>query len=78
MEHTVILALLVFTTSLTVTLVLFFHLTCHTKRVFEVIRDSIWYFYYSANYSLKIVVYAFCNIDDLSWGSKGQVLFFRT
>lgn len=28
--------------------------------------------YYSATYTHTLVIYAFCNIDDFSWGTKGS------
>jgi chitin synthase len=29
------------------------------------------YLYYQAVYSHTLVIYAFCNIDDVTWGTKG-------
>lgn len=30
------------------------------------------YVYYSAMYTHTLLLYAFCNIDDFSWGTKGS------
>jgi chitin synthase len=37
----------------------------------NVISTMIPYFYYQPTYSHLFVVYSFCRIDDLSWGTKG-------
>lgn len=35
-------------------------------------RTILSYLYYQAAYSHTFVVYAFCNVDDITWGTKGS------
>ena len=37
----------------------------------DMIRSLPAYVFYTSTYSLTLLIYAFCNIDDLSWGTKG-------
>ena len=34
-------------------------------------RTFLSYLYYQAAYTHTFVVYAFCNVDDVTWGTKG-------
>lgn len=40
------------------------------------IKDILWplkdYIYYSPQYFHTLLIFAFCNINDLSWGTKGK------
>jgi hypothetical protein len=49
------------------------HLITHPQQVFEMLdpRTLISYLYYQAVYSHTLVIYAFCNVDDVTWGTKG-------
>ena len=73
-----VLMALVFFAGVQDAIVLLFNVIPHPKRVCEVFLDMIWYVYFSASYTHTFVVYAFCNIDDVSWGTKGQVFEFMT
>ncbi|MFO0131107.1 MAG: hypothetical protein ACK52J_00480 [bacterium] len=43
------------------------------KNVFTDILFNIHhYIYYSPAYIHTLLIYAFCNVDDLSWGTKGS------
>ena len=35
-------------------------------------RNSIDYIYYTPMYITILIIYAFCRIDDLSWGTRGN------
>jgi chitin synthase len=52
---------------------IFFHLFTHPRRVLEMLdpRTFLSYLYYQAAYSHTFVIYAFCNVDDVTWGTKG-------
>lgn len=41
------------------------------KIIIKMSLSSISYIYYSATYTHTLVFYAFANIDDFSWGTKG-------
>ena len=42
------------------------------KNVFtDVIYSAHHYIYYSPAYIHTLLIFAFCNVDDLSWGTKG-------
>ena len=49
------------------------HIFTHPKRVLEMIdpRTFLSYLYYQAAYTHTFVIYAFCNVDDVTWGTKG-------
>jgi chitin synthase len=48
------------------------HLPTHTKFVFKLLFDSISYMVYQGAYSHVMLIYAFCNVDNVSWGTKGN------
>jgi len=48
------------------------HLPTHCKFVFKLFFDSISYMAYQGAYSHVMLIYAFCNIDNVSWGTKGN------
>ena len=37
----------------------------------DLIRSFPAYTFYTSTYTLTLLIYSFCNIDDLSWGTKG-------
>lgn len=52
---------------------IFFHLFTHPRRVLEMLdpRTFLSYLYYQAAYTHTFVIYAFSNVDDVTWGTKG-------
>ena len=40
-------------------------------RVWDIIVSLPAYLYYSGIYMHTLVIFAFCNIDDVTWGTKG-------
>lgn len=51
-------------------LIICFHLVS-PRRVWDIVRSTISYIYFSGCYTHTLIVYAFCNIDDVGWGTKG-------
>lgn len=52
-------------------ILLLLHLPTHCGEVFRLITATISYISYQGAYMNSMVIYAFCNIDDVSWGTKG-------
>ena len=52
-------------------LIVFIHLFTHSKFVLKLLLDSISYMSYQGAYSQTMVIYGMCNVDDVSWGTKG-------
>lgn len=52
--------------------ILFLHLFTHPLYVLKVILGQISYISYQGAYTMTMVIHAFCNIDDVSWGTKGS------
>ncbi|CAD8196021.1 unnamed protein product [Paramecium octaurelia] len=48
-----------------------FTLVTQPSIILSVIVNSIHYFYFQPTYTHLFITYAFCRIDDLSWGTKG-------
>lgn len=48
------------------------HLITHPKFVFKLLANTISYMSYIGAYSMTMVIHAFCNVDDVSWGTKGS------
>ena len=44
---------------------------CDLKKYFEIIISLPSYFFFVPSYIHLMFIYAFCRIDDLSWGTKG-------
>lgn len=42
-----------------------------SKSVLNIMVNIVHYFYYQPTYTHLFMVYSFCRIDDLSWGTKG-------
>jgi chitin synthase len=42
------------------------------SKIFEVIKSLPDFLYYSPSYIHVLLIYAFCRINDLSWGTKGS------
>jgi len=52
-------------------LIILMHFFTHPKFVIKLLWDSISYMSYQGAYSQTMVIYGMCNIDDVSWGTKG-------
>lgn len=52
--------------------VVLMHLPTHAKFVCRIILDTPSYIAYTGAYSQTMVIHAFCNVDDVSWGTKGS------
>lgn len=52
--------------------ILILHLPSHAKFVCKMIIDWPSYLYYTGAYSQTMVIHGFCNVDDVSWGTKGS------
>ena len=48
------------------------HLPSHCKFVFKLLFGCISYLVYQGAYSHVMLIYAFCNVDNVSWGTKGN------
>lgn len=44
----------------------------HFKFLCKLGIDSLSYLAYQGAYSHVMVIYAFCNVDNVSWGTKGN------
>lgn len=52
-------------------LIVFIHLFTHFKFVCKLFIDTISYMSFQGAYSQTMVIYGMCNVDDVSWGTKG-------
>lgn len=48
------------------------HICTHFKFLFRMLVDVISYLAYQGAYSHVMLIYAFCNVDNVSWGTKGN------
>ena len=53
-------------------LVILMHLCTHPRFVWKLLMDSMSYLSYQGAYSQVMVAHSFCNVDDVSWGTKGS------
>jgi len=53
-------------------LVIGIHLPTHGAFVWKLFIDASSYTAYTGAYSHTMVIHAFCNVDDVSWGTKGS------
>ena len=53
-------------------LLLVLHLFTHPEYVCKLILNQLSYISYQGAYMMTMVIHAFCNIDDVSWGTKGS------
>lgn len=51
--------------------VIIIHIPTHCKFVCKLILDQLSYIVYMGAYSQTMVIHGFCNLDDVSWGTKG-------
>lgn len=47
------------------------HLLTHPKEILQIITGYPSYMTYQGAYTHTMVIYSFCNIHDVSWGTKG-------
>jgi chitin synthase len=52
-------------------IVIAMHFCTHPKFVCKLIFDQVSYIMYTGAYAQTMVIHGFCNIDDVSWGTKG-------
>lgn len=52
--------------------VVFMHVPTHCGFVWRLFKDQISYLTYQGAYAQTMVAHAFCNVDDVSWGTKGS------
>ena len=45
--------------------------TCSFRKTIELITSLMSYIFFSPTYVNILQIFAFCRIDDLSWGTKG-------
>ncbi len=50
----------------------FMHLPTHPGAVLKILLNTPSYLAYTAAYAQTMVIHAFCNVDDVSWGTKGS------
>jgi chitin synthase len=48
------------------------HLPTHFGFTWKLLIDVLSYLAYQGAYSHVMVIYAFCNVDNVSWGTKGN------
>lgn len=68
----VIIIVCIFCTLGSMIWILLIHLPSHAKFVGKIICDWPSYFFYTGAYSQTMVIHGFCNVDDVSWGTKGS------
>ncbi|EAR90453.2 chitin synthase (macronuclear) [Tetrahymena thermophila SB210] len=52
-------------------LIMFFHLIFQPKLVLLAIKSYFSYVLYAPVYQIFLTIYSFCNLDDVTWGTKG-------
>ena len=52
-------------------IILFMHFFTHPKYLWKYIIGLLSYTSYQGAYTHTMVIYGFCNVDDVSWGTKG-------
>jgi chitin synthase len=52
-------------------LIIIVHIFTHHKFVFKLLWDTVSYMSFQGAYSQTMVIYGMCNVDDVSWGTKG-------
>jgi len=53
-------------------IILIIHIVTHPKLVWRLMLDQLSYISYQGAYTQTMVIHAFCNVDDVSWGTKGS------
>lgn len=52
--------------------VVLMHVPTHCGYVWKLLKNQISYLTYQGAYAQTMVAHAFCNVDDVSWGTKGS------
>ena len=52
--------------------IVFMHMPTHCGFVWRLLKDQISYLTFQGAYAQTMVAHAFCNVDDVSWGTKGS------
>lgn len=52
-------------------LILLVHLLCQPKLVWSIISSYWSYIVYQPIYNFILIIFSFCNLDDVTWGTKG-------
>lgn len=52
-------------------LIVLMHIFTHFKFVWRLLKDTVSYMAFVGAYSQTMVIYGMCNVDDVSWGTKG-------
>ena len=52
--------------------IIFMHAPTHCGFVCRILKDQISYLTFQGAYAQTMVAHAFCNVDDVSWGTKGS------
>lgn len=50
---------------------IFIVILLHPSYWWRILKSFSSYLYYSGSYTHTFIVYSFCNVDDISWGTKG-------
>lgn len=53
-------------------IILLIHIPSHCQEVWNLIVDTPSYTSFTGAYAQTMVIHAFCNVDDVSWGTKGS------
>ena len=48
------------------------HLITHPRFVAKLLCNTLSYLSYTGAYAQTMVIHGFCNVDDVSWGTKGS------
>ena len=48
------------------------HLFTHPRFVLKLLLNTLSYMSYTGAYAQTMVIHGFCNVDDVSWGTKGS------
>ena len=52
--------------------IVFMHMPTHCGFVWRLLKDQISFLTFQGAYGQTMVAHAFCNVDDVSWGTKGS------
>lgn len=44
----------------------------YKRVIFHILLNIFDYIYYSPSYMHTLLIFAFCNVHDMSWGTKGS------
>jgi len=52
-------------------LLMLIHIPTHLKFIAKLLRNTVSYLSFQGAYSQTMVIHGMCNVDDVSWGTKG-------